>query len=509
MGWTSAFIDGLSTQKARMFLFEVVRMNNEPGIPGFKMASHAGLSGDDSAQISGVEMAGQSVRPQSWTSVVGAFDVCFVGNPNDVLNNIRRGSTIQLRMGFPGWSASAFEPIALGRVTKITRSGRPMEWCISCLDAISATSYQIDTNAVDGLFGNLALTTLTADSAVADALYDGTAFGSFQRETGSNGAVLVTPSGGDPYFRLWSGSTATTLTIASPGTASLMGTTDVGASSSNVIACVAYMTAHPLTVARRVLLSTGAGTNGSYDTYPSGWSLGIGQQYCDEIDMDRVLTIVQPASGSYIIEVAQTDAVDDPRAWLESTVLAPFGLFLAMRQGLITIRAAQDPTSALSYTSGFELTIQDLIDVESMDHEDPDAGAEYAFVTAISGGTFYTSSSTVPATLPAYDKVIIDLSTCLFSNLTPILTEVVGRLGLYYTTIAEVVRLKVRLRAAQVAVGDIITITLGAPWIYSRRDGAKGYEGRRAVVLFLQPDYWRAYCTITLAVYPYDEGAFG
>lgn len=508
MSWTSTFIDLLGSSQTRMYLAEVVTIGSEPGINGFKIASHYGLSGDDSGKISMITTAGHSIRPGSWSSVVGAFDV-FVTSVGDVLGNIQRGSTIQVRMGFRGWATSAFEPILLGRVTRITRSGRSPQWCISCLDLYSATSYRIDVANSSGLFDELGTTTLTANSAIGDTTYDGVAFSNFERESGgANGAVLVATAAGAPYFRAWSALTATTLTIDAAG-ATLLGTTDIGASSADIVYEVAYMEGHPLTIARKILLSTGtASANGAYDVYPNSWGLGIGQQYLDEIDMDRVLTIVQPASGSYVIKVGQLDPVDDPRAWMEATILAPFGLFFSMRQGLLTIRAAQDPTSAGAYTAGFELVLADVIEIEQWDAWDPDAPAEYTIVTTTAYGTSVSTTATVAATLPAYEEIVIDVSTCLYDNKTAVLTEIGTRLGVYYTRIPELFRARVKLRAAVLAAGDIITVTLGAPWLVSRRDWPGGYDGRRAVVTAIQVDYWRGFCTIDVRVYPDGEGAW-
>lgn len=511
MAWTSNFIAALSKQsQQRSFLLETVALWNEPGVVGYSTGSDAGIGSDRTVGITRITFEGQSVTPQSWTSTVGAFDVYVAGDPTELFGNITRGSTIQIRMGWAGWAGSDFEPVALGRVQRITRSGGSPEWCITCLDAYSAASQRLDNAHEIGLFYDLPTsTTLTASSAVADGTYDVVAADAWEKSTDWNGLALVTSALGDPYYRRWSGAHTTTLTIQSAGTALLMGTTDVGASSGDVIAQVAYMEGHPISIARSVLTSRGSAANGTYDDLPVSWGLGIGQEFFDDVDIDNVLRIVQPASGSFFIQVGVTDQVTDPRAWLQDTLLAPFGLFLAMRQGLLTIRAAQDPTTgttASTYSSGFEISVDDVIAVEEWHAFDPDVETEYAGVAGVTYGPVTTlGTSQTPATMPGAQIVTIDVSDSVFSNGAAVMTEMIARLGLYYTRIPEVIRMRTTLRAAQLAVGDLITVTLGAPFVWSRRDGALGYSGRRALVTQVNADFWGGTCRVDIRVYPDAE----
>lgn len=515
MAWSAAFLEQLQTSTVRLFRMEVVKLWEEPGTEGFSIASHYGLGGDDSARISGIETAGQTLKPQSWTSEVGEFGVLVAGVPSDLLRNVTRGTSIQVTMGFPGWKPSAFEAILLGRVKGISRVGATNAWRVTCLDAFSALSYRMSVTATQGLFGGMGHTLLTADAAIGDSTYNGTIFSDFERESGAHGAVLATPGSGEAYYRKWSASTGTTLTIASPATVTVMDTDDVGAESGDTVAEVAYLKGHPIEIARKVLTSRGAAANGPYDVYPASWGLGVGQQFLDDVDIDQWLSVVQPGSGSYEIEIAQTAGVDNAKDWLEGTVLAPFGCFLAMRQGMLTIRAAQDPTDPDAYATGFHLTLADVVSdadgVPSIAWEayDPDVDTEYSGLVGIYRGGSVTSTLTIPATLPAKDTVVIDVSTCVFSNGVAIVTELQSRLGVYYTRIPEYLRVKCRLRAAQLAVGDLITVTLGPPWVYSRRDVPAGYDGRRAVVTQVEPDYWQGFCTLELRIYPDTEDQWG
>ncbi len=75
----------------------------------------------------------------------------------------------------------------------------------------------------------------------------------------------------------WTAKTATTFTIAR----AQFGTTDVQHSVDSDITELIVFEEHPIAIGLKVLTSTGAGTNGTYDTLPSHWSLGVSQSLVD------------------------------------------------------------------------------------------------------------------------------------------------------------------------------------------------------------------------------------
>ena len=167
-----------------------------------------------------------------------------------------------------------FERIALGQVRNLR--GTAPSWTLECVDLLTLCRVRLQRT-----FGNPLLfdsigntTTLGANYTAGDGTVTVASTASFEREAGGTGAFLVTPSVGDPFYLTYTGTSATTFTGCS--TTGQMGTTAVNAVATDVVTEVAYLSAHPLNIARRVLVDRDS-TSNSWD-YPAAWGLGMEHQ---------------------------------------------------------------------------------------------------------------------------------------------------------------------------------------------------------------------------------------
>ncbi len=510
MGWGAAFLASLRDVEfyAPMFVLRRIKMANEPG-DTFEASSAPGAM--STYRVGEVRINGATLTPRTWETTTGGFTVEIVGNPTDALLALPRGTIVEVMLVINGYEGR----IAVGQVRTIR--GTAPSVTIECLDLINALRSPLDTTADPMFSGVTASTTTTAGAPTGTGTYTVGSTTGFQRETGGFGAFLVTPTVGDPYYRIWNASTATTFTIEDPSDASEMGTADTGASSGNDVEEVAYLYGHPFDILRKVLVSTGAGTNGPWDLLPQDWSIGVQDSYVDTADIEVAKAYVAVASGSYILQIPVTvdGAVEitDPIGWLED-ITAPMGIWLAMRQGAITVRAAQSShatggvwyaTDDLDWGVTFTVTLAEVVAVLDYDAWSPDHAHEYVSTIVQTATTARTISDGRQASLPGGGSLTHDVSATVFSNPVVIETEMAARLFEADVRIPERLVLRLRgLRAAQLCVGDIIVLDLatGTDEIIHCRAGG-GFVARSAVVHEMTPD-WMAR-TVDLAVWVYPD----
>lgn len=509
MSWSSDFLAALGNGvQAPLFRLERLQVYLEPGSP-YSVASLPQLGTDDRASIGrgGVQVQGQTLSPRGpWSATIGAFSVEIVGSAYNLRRALTKGTIVGLHCGLPSSPGLyVWERIAVGQVTNLRWAGG--RYTLECRDFLSALPTRLNTDYTwSTLFYALHSTTLTANEAVASGTYDvvGSA-AAWGKETGGLGALRVTPTSGDPYFRLYSATTATTITISAPGTATVMDTTDVGATSGDVVDEVAYLQGHPIDVLRKVLASKD-GTNGAYDLLPAHCGLAIADELLDHVDMDNwKALVVKVASGAYTWQLAVDTVVDDAIAWL-ADIISSSGLFLAMRQGQLTVRAAQ-LVSAAAYPGDFEITDADIIEVISFEVFEPgfSVEAEILYVTSPDGTT--SSSGGEPATLPAVDILTVDISAAVHTNESAVRTEVAGRLVESVTKVAARLVLRLAtLRAAQITVGDVVILTTSQ--VEGDDAGFSGYNRRPVLVDECNPGWMLNTVDVGLLIYPLTTETF-
>jgi hypothetical protein len=506
VSWRAPFVAALSARAAApVYVLEVVTVYQEPG----RAWSCASVPGIGSSAIGiGAPRGGQRVRveggrltPRAWTSTIGAWSVGLVGDLSALAGYVTRGTVVQLKAGFAGMAPDDFEAIAIGQVKNIR--GKAPYFTLECHDIMTALRQRITTDYASAiLFSNVGATTTVALAWTASATMTVVSTTGFERRTGASGAVFVTPLTGDPFILTYTGTTATSFTGCS--TTGQLGTVASTAGIGATVAELLYLDGHPLDIARRVLCSqSGTAANGLYDALPSGSGLGLLNALVDHDDIDRYKgDVVTVSSGSYLWELAVSAEAEDAYAWLTS-LLAPAGLFLASRQGLLTVRAAQDTRSA-TYVSDLDVTDEDIATVLSYEAYDYTHSPEYARAYAVTGTGGLTSTSATLATLPARGSLTYDVADRVWSNEAAIQADMVGRLHESAARVPE--RLEVRCasrRLAQLAVGDVVDLT--SRRTHSRRDGALGWSSRRALVDGVSPDWDAGVVDVGLVVYPETE----
>lgn len=508
MGWGAPFLQALSSAGPYAPLFTVRRVKHfaEPG-NAFEASSSPGLA--TAYRVGELRVEGQNIVPRSWSPTIGAFSVEIVGDPTDALLSLPRGSIIEVMCSLGGSEGR----IAVGQVRTLRGSAPRIQ--IECLDLFSALRSPLDSTAGAPFSSVSASTTTTALAASGAATYTVASTTGFARQTGGLGAFLVTPASGDPYYRIWNASTATTFTIEDPSDAQEMGTTDIGCLVGAGIAEIAYLYGHPFDIARKILTSTGAGTNGAYDLYPQDWGLGVLADYVDDSDIEAWEAYVAVASGAYTIQIpidAETGAaVTDPLDWLIG-ILSPFGIWPTVRQGSITLRAVQGThlTTGVRYATDasggtFTVALAEVVAVLDYDAWSPDHPHEYETTTVQTASTSRSISDGASASLPGGGSLTHDLSATVFENESAISADVAARVFEADVRIPERLRLRLRgMRAAVLCPGDVIVLDLatgGPTEIVYCRDGGS-FVGRAAMVHEMSPDWMGGVVDLGLWVYP-------
>ena len=523
MAWSSEFIARLSEpDRGPLRYFVQVRdVGSSIGIPGFCVASELGLSATSAAACTALKTLGQSLTPRTWRTQIGGYEVSIVGEPDDlaeVLAAIPAGAVLELYVGWLGMARGAFARVGVGMVGGIKAEIGPIgahsvqrgiRLQVADLPA-SLRSRWYKAAGGQSLFytlgGTSARTTTTGTEAVGSLSYDVADTSTFLRRlsgTYQHGAFYVESSIGDGYWRLWSGGTSTTLTVYESATVGCLGTLDVGAGVGDYVVCGWYLRGHPSDIVCEVLTSRETG-NGPWDVLPASWGLGVSVQLLDTADIVawRDSGVTTPSSGSYQWELADREQVPDAWAWLAG-LLSGGGWFLAMRQGQITVRPAQN-MMAPSVHTGVLLTDADSIDGGPVDIDyapsalRPEAYRVKVGYLAYSAGVYTPDSEVVVTTnvdtLPATAEVVYDLADRIHRNRQPVAEVDAARLVEACRDVSEVGRWRFPLWAAVLTLGDLVDLETAAPLL--PRDAPR--TGHRAMVVGVEVDWQTEVVTLDL-----------
>jgi hypothetical protein len=248
-----------------------------------------------------------------------------------------------------------------------------------------------------------------------------------------------------------------------------------------------------MTQIRKLLLSTGAGTHGTFDVLPETWGLGIPEEFVAVSDIGIWKSRYEPGSGPAV----DFDWVIDPTATISEsleldpltnfpinkvstlvygqpvsgldlvTTLNSVGIFTSLRQGQITARCA---LLASRYSLSTHVTesildedVSEILNVEPWDSRVTHA---YHTVTATDGTASYSyeRSDSAVRHIPVLPLLTIDCSRFLFktgSTREDILTLIAEYVGGWATQIPGVVRLRIRRwKAARLCLGDVVSLTV-------------------------------------------------
>jgi hypothetical protein len=469
MAWSSEFVAFLSTSTPPSVVFTLEPYKSNDGVASsLRVSSHAstGLP----ALIHDIpRLSGQSLDTSTFKNDIGAFALSLVddgsGAFEEMLGTWARGMLLVLRMGFEGWDLGLFETIALGQLRSITGPG-PV-WAVECWDLWSALETRQSLTASKGTWfhGTGGETTVAAGNAynAADPTITVTGAAAFERETGGSYLLKVTPTSGSKFYLTASSVASDVFTIVTHGA---LGTTDADAAVGNVVEESALLDGHPLDIFRRMLTSSGAGVNGSWDDYPESWGWGLRADFVNASEIDTWKTkVIKVSSGSYAVHWRADAEQTNGWTWLQDR-LSAHGIWPVLRQGQVSVRAAQDPTGdAWSLTNllsdGVTITDDDIIDVVSVEVWSTSKTVEYEKFKAVfsSGGSqIYTD---VPATLPQVVTYTVDLTDDLTDQSTKsnVAANVKQRCGIWLTRVPErVVLLLSSLRWMGLVPGDVVSL---------------------------------------------------
>lgn len=477
MAWSPVFIANLS-RSARV-TFEAQKVPTftiVPGAAGLSVRSDQ-ISAGDAAISPGAALAlsAQSVAIPSFavSSAQWRFAVCGIESGRDIATALPRGSACEiLARQHVGAGIIAPERIILGQSRDV--SGIGPQSIVSGWGALSLvisrplarTSPSTNDAA---LFANCqdtghSLALSSAFNSGATSLQFASA-PPMQRETGAPGAVLVTPaSGADPYIVTYTGVSGNNLTGVSAS--AIFGTTRTNAGAGSVVQEVCLINKHPVSMALAVLTSTGTGANGSADTLPESWGLAVPESLIDVQGFTDAATALNASlpSGSFLVHTVETTPQGPPLTWLQGE-LARYGLWLCTRQGQITIRAALDYYRHRPATV-MQLDSDNLIAaLPERSNFDASLQAEAVFFTAGADPLIVADAFLLvetPQTRPLISTIAdgpkITTSPYVYQNALSINTSIAQRVGPWHTRVCTVINAQATLEAAQLCVGDWVSI---------------------------------------------------
>ncbi len=498
MAWSSTFLAALSDRRYQLrYRIETYSVHQEPG--AVWVAASYPTSGAALRLAPDVDVQGSTLSTRGWTTTFGSWSVSVVGDLS-ALAKITRGTICRLLAGVEGMADIDYAPIAIGQLRNVR--GRPPAYRLEFVDLYAALTQRLQTAySVSLLFDGVgSTTTLSAAYAVGDTTLEVASTSAFSRETGGSGALLITPTSGDPFYLTYTGTATGPTRFTGVSATGQMGTTAVATAAGDVRE-VAYLAGHPLDIARKVLCSRD-GSNGAYDTLPGYWGLAVRDALIDHTDIAQTKTAMAPASGSYAWAYAQPEVVDSAWSWLQS-FLSPAGCFFGVRQGQLTIRCARSMAAA---TPALAITDRDIEEVEDHELFASSHPPEYHGLLVNPGsGSGSSAYDTDVATLPYERDITYDLADRLFSNVTDVTASDLARLSEDARRVPE--RLVLRcagLRLAQLVVGDVIELTTRQAWARNRQP----YSARRALVVEVSTQWAAASVRVALQVYPEDEAVF-
>lgn len=486
MAWSGEFIDLCDSRTRQpVYIVEALPASASEGWDfgrAWKACSHRGYG--VSPTVSRVRIRPPTLNPVGWTTTMGGYTVELQGS--DALATIKRGHVMVLRMGFAGWGEEKFQTIALGRLQGASVNGATLILSVDGPDSLFVTRQSSDADRTKYFQAGAATTVGSYYSGSGTSLTLTSASG-FSRQTGGTGVVRVSPNTGDDFYLTWTGVSGNVLTVDD---AHRFGTIRDEADAGNAVTECAYVYGHPHTMIRKVLTSTGGGTNGSYDSLPKTWGVGLPEEYLSA-DIGEWKNRYEPGSGA----VVDFDYVVDPNITVTATIkrdrygvpyvaresslpedtgsaldmirtLNTVGVWTTMRQGQVTVRNVL-PGTRYTLSSYVTETIRDddvgeVIAIEPWDARVPSC---YRAVEVTDGTATATYERTEdPAYLPAQGLLTIDVSRFIWktgSTRTDIFTMIAEWVGTWATQMPGVVRLRIRRwKAAGLTLGDVVSLDL-------------------------------------------------
>lgn len=550
MSWQPAFAEALDSASITPTYRLRFMDSSAVGLPagGITFASTAGAL---RIGREGPNIQGTRVIPGRWNVTFGGFSVPMVGDIRPYRQTLKRGqfAFVEVDIG-TGW-----ETICMGQLRTINKVGP--RFVFGFVDLLSALTSNASAALTAGsppssatydppktqLFRFAGRTTTTTSTythgsgtlQIAETRY-------FEKETGEDGVVLITPAGGgNPYVFRFSGRSATSgagsLTIsADSGTiypsehAVPVGNT----ASGSTVTALCLLKGWPGHILGKILTSTGGGTNGVLDKYPLSW--GVGGAFSPDIydygDSQNQQTYIRTSDTGTTAAYQWDLKVDSPfSAGLRdlTSLAALCGQWPVFRQGRISWRGCVDPTGLVGRSVGIQPLLvgairdSDIISVVSHELFNPDLPNIYGWSRLVYGITnaavvkdFYYKIVAGGKVLSLPAAEVIERDNRFTYKGDP---NTVGglldranrgsgdlyRLHAWDNLTHERLTLRVHLRHCGLVAGDIVQISSSILYGINESDG-ETYRQRNAMVISTSFDFGRRACVVGLAILPEKRG---
>ena len=232
----------------------------------FAMNPVSGATRSYMVGLKGLKSISQKITPEEGKSSIGSLEFGLLDKNDRVtalLSNAIRKKTVELWAGYDGIDESKYIQLTTNLVDDFKLAENLTEYIFNTADIQRSIKSKVFKSKVTSLTAQLNAGATTASVADASAFLIVA-----HPSLGTCGYVRI-----DDEIIKWTAKGGTSFTIVR----GQFGTTDAQHSNGAEVTEVIAFQEHPVAIALKVLLSTGAGTNGAYDTLPSHWSLGISQ----------------------------------------------------------------------------------------------------------------------------------------------------------------------------------------------------------------------------------------
>lgn len=476
-------------------------------------------------------VSGSSINPVDWTTEADQITVEVVGEAAVralLAAGVHRGTLMTVYVTLPGGSPStdAYR-VWMGRLQNIVSAGQ-----FGARTRYTLSGYGVQTllqnrrlevgtadGASDGLFRRDKLfvgagdtTTLTsAWNKALDPTLSVADDGALKLETGATG-MLELDDGTNVFILEFNAVASGTVTLVDGN--GRFGTSSVSVASGTTVTALAYLKGHPLDILRRLLASTGTGTNGTFDDYPEAWGLGIA---ADLINMTNIgVWKTNVVDSTMVCEFLLRESYDNAWQWMQSW-LGVLGVNVCLYEGEISVRAAQDVTDTTPQLSSFSFGTQNIAALRrwSLADErhtfertafDVDANPPYTdtpSLVAAKGSFLYTNPG---GGVTVVDATALDNDGAAATTST-IESDIRDRRWHYHCGIAERLELEVPHRgAAQLCIGDLTRITSVLGFGIPESSSATATLNAEDVIVVQGPDLdWLANQPVQVQVLRYRD----
>ncbi len=515
MAWSGQFIESLGfPSQSYEWLLRFLGGSNDyfVGVAG-TISSHGKLR----IAAEGPTLQGTRVVPQRWAVSFGGFDVPVVGDISNVSGGmLRKGAIAELRVRING---GAYERLAFGQLRAVT--GVRGRYRLTFVDMIGMLSTRLSTNLDELSFfynaGKTATITATHTASATNLLVDDVTI--FDKDSNEDGLVKIIDSinSREDFWR-WSSKVVTSgtagyLVISAHGNWPQQlsgGYNTVGINQTAM--SVARLQGRPEYEFLRMLMSTGSGTQGSFDDFPKSWGSGydFDPNIIDLDDLNAQRSIFNTSSGSYEIAVVVESPPSSGIRFLMDK-FAQIGMWPIMRQGKITWRACQDPDAARATAAN----INDSGIIAILDHElySSQQSVVYGKTTIHTGAQKASASDddiinnqsvtiNTIKTFPANNELIRD-NRFIYRLDSPVqadkATADLARMKRWDFESYELLTLHVVPRFATLCAGDIVSITSNYLIGFSE---TRSYKTRRGMVVGTSWNPQASRCILSVAILP-------